>query len=595
MPPFQYRTVQDPYVGSITNLMGAGPAAEAQSIRDVGAIRAQESLQKGDIRSNLIGGLGETASQGYAAYRDAKADDMWAKFLAEHAPLDFDRMTLSDSPTPWAAGGVQMPDPEPPPPLTPQTTTSEIYRGSDPAITIEGDATAEGPTITHALPYEGAPQPTLAAGTPGVLGNMTGVAPGASRTPQPDRGQFFSHITNHGLHDVVSLRARASREGMSEDQIARKIAESSAHNQSALSFIQQNSALQMSDQAMRREGLLATILGQNPQPTPELMATMVAALGPEEGARIFEVYTSSLQALQDLQQNNFENAGASLRAIMAGVRLTNNPQAQATLLENIAGTFEAAGVPLPPEWQGLTVDQWDAVIDQAFPLEDSATTQWGYEQQLQDDLANGVPGAKAAWDNYLQRRTEVTRATQRPTAPANSGRALTRTLEYNQELSVLTNLYNESKATEDFLVFPDGVEVTEEEYRRRADAIWNDLQTDLETIGESAGGISAMNPTHPLEEGDAQREALALSETRQERAGIQHRMETIQRDIAEVEASDYPEQFSNVSKLNQLKEQLATERARLQELGVPESERPNPEEFNLSGFNLPSRGVNAPR
>ena len=58
MPPFQYRTVQDPYVGSITNLMGAGSRARAQSIREVGDIRAKEALEKGAITSQMIGSLG---------------------------------------------------------------------------------------------------------------------------------------------------------------------------------------------------------------------------------------------------------------------------------------------------------------------------------------------------------------------------------------------------------------------------------------------------------------------------------------------------------------------------------------------------------
>ena len=86
MPPFQYRTVQDPYVGDITRLMGAGPEAEARSIRDIGNIRAEEAQQKGVIRSNLVQGLGQTVNQGYTAYRQEKADRIHQKLLEEMNP-----------------------------------------------------------------------------------------------------------------------------------------------------------------------------------------------------------------------------------------------------------------------------------------------------------------------------------------------------------------------------------------------------------------------------------------------------------------------------------------------------------------------------
>jgi hypothetical protein len=500
MPPFQYRTFQDPYVGSITSLMGAGPEAEARSIRDVGDIRAEEAIQKGGIRSNLVRGLGETISQGYAGYRNAKADDMWAGFLGELHPdvnLDFDRMEMAESPVPW--GITPGPDLEPAPPLTPQITSSETYRTDDPTITIDEAPTAEGPITTQTLPYEGAPQPTVVPEPSGVLGDIPGVAPRPDERSQPYGGQFFRNVTRHGLHDLEALRAQAARAGMGADQIARKIAESTAHNQGVTAFNQENSRLEMSDLEIRHEALLGTILGQNPRPTVELRSTLTSAFGATKGLEIFGTYTSSFEALQDIQQNNFENAGQKLRAILAGVRLTGNPRVQGELLDGIMSTFEEAGVPIARELQGRTVQEWEAIINRAFP-EEMPTTRWAYERQLQTNIEAGVPGAEAARENYLQ--------WERDTAPANYPRALTARLKYEDDLMDLDNIYRAFQADPITPIkFSDGADVTEEGYLRRRDALWDTLQTSLQVIEAAPRGIGELSPPRPGERIDAERDA----------------------------------------------------------------------------------------
>ena len=47
MPPFRYNAYQDPYVGDITSLMGQPSAIQAQSVREIGNVRAQEARDKG--------------------------------------------------------------------------------------------------------------------------------------------------------------------------------------------------------------------------------------------------------------------------------------------------------------------------------------------------------------------------------------------------------------------------------------------------------------------------------------------------------------------------------------------------------------------
>tara|TARA_R110000824_G_scaffold39304_3_gene118964 strand:+ start:229 stop:2010 length:1782 start_codon:yes stop_codon:yes gene_type:complete len=334
--------------------MGAGPEAEARSIRDIGNIRAQEAQQKGAIRANLAQGLGQTVNQGYTAYREAKADDMWAGFLSKLA-------ARSDTDP-----DIEVPEP---PALTPRTTTSETYRPEDSTTTIDGGVIAEGPTTTQMLPYEGAPQPTVVPEPSGVLGDMTGAAP---QLYPPVRGRVFQNVTNHGLHDIEALRAEAAREGMSGDQMARKIAESTAHNQSVTAFNTENRLLEMSDLEIQQEAIVATILGKNPRPTAELRDTLMSSpLGPTKGLKYFQTYADATKALQEFQQNNFENARTNLKALIAASRMSGNPRVQGEVLNQLLDGLEGTGIPIPPEWHDKTPDEWDMIIDEVFPGEEA--------------------------------------------------------------------------------------------------------------------------------------------------------------------------------------------------------------------------------
>jgi hypothetical protein len=62
MPPFQYDTFVDPYVGSIAQLMGQQGQRQADAAERIAAIRAQEATQRGDIWGGAIQGIGNLAS-----------------------------------------------------------------------------------------------------------------------------------------------------------------------------------------------------------------------------------------------------------------------------------------------------------------------------------------------------------------------------------------------------------------------------------------------------------------------------------------------------------------------------------------------------
>jgi hypothetical protein len=62
MPPFEYQTFIDPYVGSIASLVGAEGRAQASAAEEIAAIRAQEALQRGQAWGGAIEGIGRIAA-----------------------------------------------------------------------------------------------------------------------------------------------------------------------------------------------------------------------------------------------------------------------------------------------------------------------------------------------------------------------------------------------------------------------------------------------------------------------------------------------------------------------------------------------------
>ena len=83
MPPFQYRTYQDPYIGSVLDLMGRRTDARARSREAVGAIRAQEAQAKAQATGQMVSGLANVAGQAYAGYTTAQEDKIAQDLLQE--------------------------------------------------------------------------------------------------------------------------------------------------------------------------------------------------------------------------------------------------------------------------------------------------------------------------------------------------------------------------------------------------------------------------------------------------------------------------------------------------------------------------------
>ena len=73
MPPFKYEPFQNPYVGSIIDLMGQGDEAKAQALTRVGEIEAQAARQRGQIWSGAVQNVGSAVSQGIQSWQDEKA------------------------------------------------------------------------------------------------------------------------------------------------------------------------------------------------------------------------------------------------------------------------------------------------------------------------------------------------------------------------------------------------------------------------------------------------------------------------------------------------------------------------------------------
>jgi hypothetical protein len=73
MPPFQYKTFIDPYVGSIAQLMGQQGQRQADAAERIAAIRAQEALQRGEIWGGAIQGIGNLAADTMTEWNSPEA------------------------------------------------------------------------------------------------------------------------------------------------------------------------------------------------------------------------------------------------------------------------------------------------------------------------------------------------------------------------------------------------------------------------------------------------------------------------------------------------------------------------------------------
>jgi hypothetical protein len=81
--PFEYKPFVNPYIGSISELMGKGDEAKAQALLRIGDIQARESEKRGEIYGNAIQNVGNVAGKAITDWRQEKIDAPIRKQEAE--------------------------------------------------------------------------------------------------------------------------------------------------------------------------------------------------------------------------------------------------------------------------------------------------------------------------------------------------------------------------------------------------------------------------------------------------------------------------------------------------------------------------------
>jgi hypothetical protein len=336
MPPFQYRTVKDPYVGDITRLMGAGPAAEARSIREVGNIRAEEAQQKGAITAGLVGNLTQIASSGYDRYRETKADEIFQRLVGKKTqasyaavgedrmrPMDFSKMPkgptrediFSNRPTPTKR---VTPDD------VPQTGAQwdQRYGGVSPAIdpgpSPEGQM---GEIVDIPTPEATTPLPEAPVSPPAVPGEpatqtMAGLL--GTVTPEPTP-RLFEHVFNDGRFDVQTLPTALAREGVSRDHIDRLMGRAVEYNTAVTAQNDETRARGLDARLLEKDRLLSRLLLQDEDPSLEMVLS-IPGVSPQEAVNIHNTIRSAKQAQANLENAQGENFLTDIKTILALAR-----------------------------------------------------------------------------------------------------------------------------------------------------------------------------------------------------------------------------------------------------------------------------------
>lgn len=93
MPPFKYEAFVNPYIGSISELMGKRGDIDAEAVTRVGDIQAADIARRGQAWGSAVEGLGNIAGKAFADYAQAKKD---APRLAEEALLRQERVSAAN-------------------------------------------------------------------------------------------------------------------------------------------------------------------------------------------------------------------------------------------------------------------------------------------------------------------------------------------------------------------------------------------------------------------------------------------------------------------------------------------------------------------
>jgi hypothetical protein len=413
MPPFQYRTFQDPYVGDITRLMGAGPEAEARSIRDIGNIRAQEAQQKGAIRANLAQGLGAVAQGAYGTYKQHKIDQLVAEVAnrinpAALAYVGEDRVRPVDwsQGAPW--GGTprtreQILGDRPPGVAIGTVATPEIDPSLSPAGHIDATGSIEVPSPADGPEFAGVweergtwDQPLTdeeAAFGGGVearpvtrptLGDV--VAP---PVPQ-DRGEpprLWLNRTPEGVFDIGAIAEQLQREGLTSAEIDPEMARLNEYNTAQITLNDREKALGVDARTLRVDRSLGILFRQNPNPSfNEILGAVEGDT--EQALDIQKTMAEGQKAKADIINGQFENLSGKLQAMMAAIDVFSTPSSQQAAWDLAKGELLASGqVPkefLPLFEQLQTTDDFRRFVGNLAAQEDQGTIDEQIAQKISE-------------------------------------------------------------------------------------------------------------------------------------------------------------------------------------------------------------------
>jgi len=171
MPPFKYEAFVNPYIGSISELMGKGDEAKAQALLRIGEIQARAEEQRGQAWGNAVQGLSNMASKAITDYNSPEAKDRREN---EKSKVAFNEMMR-----------------------TPDTEVQSVRRVSDPGVQAQ-------------------PADWLGKGTDEV----SGVLPSKSFVPTITQTNKYKNMAAPGISGLDTWNVDAIMQGLAEKGVA---------------------------------------------------------------------------------------------------------------------------------------------------------------------------------------------------------------------------------------------------------------------------------------------------------------------------------------------------------------------------------------
>jgi hypothetical protein len=164
MPPFEYKPFVNPYIGSISALMGKRGDVDAEAVTRIGDIQAADIARRGQAWGSAVEGLGNIAGKAFTDYASPEAQD---RREAEKARAIFNDMRKAETQTTNGVGYRNFTGDEVPAELT--RSELSFDRLGNPKVGADGElvrtevpgaaavAAISGrqglPTVTRSHPY----------------------------------------------------------------------------------------------------------------------------------------------------------------------------------------------------------------------------------------------------------------------------------------------------------------------------------------------------------------------------------------------------------------------------------------------------------